>query len=107
MTVEQHEVGKRETVRLRGEVFVDKVKELLHEGNVRLIIIRNDAGHEVLEIPVTAGVIAAVVAPIVTAVGAIAALPNDWPSEAQRREPLANDAGQPGRQPGSGGCRVR
>lgn len=91
MTVEQHQTGKRETIRLRGEAFVEKVKELLHEGNVRRIIIRNEAGHTVMEIPVTAGVLAAIVAPVVTAVGAIAALANDWTIEVQHREPPTDD----------------
>jgi hypothetical protein len=91
MTVEQHQTAKRESVRLRGEAFVDKVKELLHEGNVRRLIIRNEAGHAVMEIPVTAGVIAAVLAPILAAVGAVAALANDWTIEVQHREPPAHD----------------
>ncbi len=75
-----------ETVRVQGEVLVEKVKALLHEGNVRRIIIRNDEGHTVIEIPVTAGVVAAVVAPVLTGVAAIAALANDWEIEIQRED---------------------
>ncbi len=90
MTVEQE--TRRTQVRLRGQALVDKVKELVHEGTVRRIIIRNETGHTVIEIPVTAGVVIAVAAPIVTAVGAIAALANEWHIEIEHRpEPPAED----------------
>lgn len=75
------------TTKLRGEAFVAKVKELIHQGNVRRLVIKNDKGQTVMEIPVTAGVVAAVAAPIVTAVGAIAALANEWTIEVEHREP--------------------
>lgn len=73
-------------LKLRGDVLVAKVKDLLHQGNVRRIVVKNDEGHTVLEIPVTAGVIAAVAAPIVTAIGGIAALAYDWTVEVEHRE---------------------
>lgn len=80
MSIEQ----KTET-RLRGEALVEKVKQLIHEGNVRRLIIKNDRGHTVMEIPVTAGVVAAIAAPVVTAIGAIAALASDWSIEVERQ----------------------
>lgn len=89
MTVEQREQSTR--MRLRGQALVDKVKELVHEGNVRRIIIRNEAGHTVIEIPVTAGVVVAVAAPVVAAVGAIAALANDWHIEIEHQPPADDD----------------
>lgn len=67
-----------ETARVRGEALAEKVRTLLHEGNVRRITIRNDEGHTVMEIPVTAGVVAAVVAPVLVGVAAIAALASNW-----------------------------
>ncbi|TQM78924.1 uncharacterized protein DUF4342 [Saccharothrix saharensis] len=73
--------------RLRGEALVRKVRELLHEGNVRRLVIKDDKGHTVMEIPVTAGVVAAVVAPVVTAVAAIAALASEWSIDVERHEP--------------------
>lgn len=76
----------RETTKVKAEALAAKVKELLHEGNVRRIVVKNDEGHTVIEIPVTAGVITAVALPIVTAVGAIAALANDWKIEVHRKE---------------------
>ena len=95
MTVEQE--GRRTRMRLRGQELVDKVKELVHEGNVRRIIIKNETGHTVIEIPVTAGVVVTVAAPIVTAVGAIAALANDWHIEIDRGQaPDAGDDASPG-----------
>jgi hypothetical protein len=73
-----------ETARVRGEALVEKVKSLLHEGNVRRVIIRNEQGHAVIEIPVTAGVVAAVVAPVLVAVAAIAALASNWAIDIDR-----------------------
>lgn len=81
MTVEQ----QTKVSRLRGEALVEKVKELIHEGNVRRLILKNDKGHTVMEIPVTAGVVAAIAAPVVTAIGAVAALASDWTIEVDRR----------------------
>ena len=95
MTVEAKN-ERREAVRLRGQAFVDKVKELIHEGNVRRIVIKNDAGHTVMEIPVTAGVVAAVVAPVLAAIGAIAALANEWSIEVEHPESPAGGVVEPG-----------
>jgi len=75
------------TDQLRGQALVAKVKEAIHEGNVRRIVVKNDQGHAVLEIPVTAGVVAAIAAPVVTAIAAIAALANEWTIEVERSQP--------------------
>lgn len=76
----------QETLHLQGAALAGKVKELLHEGNVRRLVVKNDEGHTVMEIPVTAGVIAAIALPVVTAVGALAAFANDWKIEVHRKE---------------------
>jgi hypothetical protein len=89
MTDKERSHTTRKKIRLRGEAVVDKVRKLIHEGNVRRIVIKNESGHTVMEIPVTAGVIAAVAAPVVTAVGAIAALAKEWKIEVERVEPAA------------------
>jgi hypothetical protein len=90
MTVQHDTMSTaKHTIRLRGQAFVDKVKELIHEGNVRRIVIKNEQGNTVMEIPVTAGVVAAIVAPVVTAIGAIAALANEWSIEVEHPEPPA------------------
>lgn len=75
----------QESFKIQGGALAAKVRELLHEGNVRRVVVKNDQGHTVMEIPVTAGVIAAVALPIVTAVGALAALANDWTIEVERK----------------------
>jgi len=74
----------QETLKVQGDMLVAKVKELLHEGNVRRITVKNDTGHTVMEIPVTAGVLVAVAAPVLTAVAAVAALAGNWQIEVHR-----------------------
>lgn len=64
----------REEFRVEGEELLAKVKELIRAGNVRKIIIKDKGGKELIVIPVTAGVVLAVLAPVLAAVGAIAAL---------------------------------
>ena len=59
---------------VEGEKLIAKVKELLHEGNIRRIIIKDKEGKTVLEIPMTLGVVGALIAPQLAAIGAIAAL---------------------------------
>jgi hypothetical protein len=73
-----------EKITVGGEKLTAKVKSLLHEGNVRRITVKNSEGHTIIEIPVTAGVAAVVVAPVLTAVAAIAALASDWEIEVHR-----------------------
>ncbi|GAA3463467.1 DUF4342 domain-containing protein [Saccharothrix longispora] len=72
--------------RLRGEALVEKAEELLREGGVRRPAIRNHKGHTVMEVPVTAGVVAAVAAPVVTAVAAIAALASERSIDVEHHE---------------------
>lgn len=59
---------------LNGDEVVAKVKELLHEGNIRRIIIKNEDGRTMLEVPLTLGVIGAALLPVLAAVGAAAAI---------------------------------
>ena len=63
-----------EEYRIKGEELLLKIKELIHEGNVRRVIIKDEAGKTYMEIPVTLGVIGAILAPVLAAVGAIAVL---------------------------------
>ena len=62
-----------EEIKVLGKELVGKVQELIHEGNIRRIIIRDDHGHTFMEIPLTVAAIGAVAAPVLAAVGAIAA----------------------------------
>src|SRR5690606_25058514 len=63
-----------EEFRVSGEAVLSKIKELVHEGNVRRITIKNDDGRTLIEIPLTLGVIGTVLLPVWAAIGAIAAL---------------------------------
>ncbi|MDH4117400.1 MAG: DUF4342 domain-containing protein [Acidimicrobiia bacterium] len=66
-----------EELKLGGEELLSTVKELIHEGNIRRIIIKNEDGKVVLEIPLTVGVAGAVLLPTLAAIGAVAALVTD------------------------------
>jgi len=68
------EKNTTEEFKVNGEELLAKVKELIKAGNVRKIIIKDKVGKELISIPVTAGVVVAVLAPVLAAVGAIAAL---------------------------------
>ncbi|MEO7058585.1 MAG: DUF4342 domain-containing protein [Lapillicoccus sp.] len=73
-----------ERLSVRGEALAAKVKELLHEGTVRRITVKNREGRTIMEIPVTAGLVVAVIAPVLTAVSALAAVASDWEIEVHR-----------------------
>jgi hypothetical protein len=63
-----------EEFRVNGEQLIAKIKELIHEGNVRRIIIKDKDGKTLIEFPLTFGVVGVVLAPTLAAVGAVAAL---------------------------------
>lgn len=69
-----------------GEELLAKVKALINEGNIRRIIIKDDRGKILVELPLTIGVIGAVLAPVLAAVGAIAALVTKCTIIVERRE---------------------
>ncbi len=63
-----------EEFRVNGEELIAKIKQLIHESNIRRIIIKDKDGKTVMEIPLTIGVVGVLLAPTLAAVGAIAAL---------------------------------
>jgi len=65
---------RTEEYQVSGEGLVAKVKELVHEGNIRRIIIKNEEGETLIEVPLTLGVVGAVLLPVWAAIGSIAAL---------------------------------
>lgn len=71
---------------VNGEELLAKVKSLINEGNIRRIIIKDVDGKTLVEFPVTIGVIGAVFAPVLAAVGAIAALVTKCTIVVERRE---------------------
>jgi len=70
----ESKTGRTEEFRVNGEEVLAKVRELVHEGNVRRIAIRNDKGQTVVEFPLTVGVVGALLLPMWAAIGAVAAL---------------------------------
>jgi hypothetical protein len=65
---------RTEEFRVSGEELLARIKGLVHEGNIRRIVIKNKEGGTVMEIPLTMGVVGALLVPTLAAVGAIAAL---------------------------------
>ena len=71
--MDQHKVYTEE-FQVTGEMLLAKIKELIHEGNIRRIIIKDENGKIIVDIPLTIGVVGVVLAPQLAALGAIAAL---------------------------------
>ena len=69
-----------------GSNLVDRVRELLHEGNVTRVIVKDEAGKTLLEIPATVGVLGVVLAPWLAALGVVAALVTKCKIIVERRE---------------------
>jgi hypothetical protein len=65
---------RTEEFKLNGDEILNKIKELLHQGNIRRIILKGEDGKTFLEVPLTVGVVGALIAPVWAAIGAIAAL---------------------------------
>jgi hypothetical protein len=74
-----------ESIKVEGGELLDRVKKIVHEGNVRRIIIKQGT-RSVAEFPLTVGVVGAVLAPILAAIGALAALITDCTIEVERVE---------------------
>jgi hypothetical protein len=75
-----------ESVRAEGGDLIDRVKKIVHEGNVRRIVIKQGP-RSVAEFPLTIGVVGAAFAPVLAAIGAIAAMLTDCSIEVERVEP--------------------
>jgi len=80
------ESHKKSEFKVTGEELLAKIREIIHEGNVRKIIIKNEKGETYLEIPVTIGLIGAILAPVFAAIGALAAYAADFTIEVERKE---------------------
>lgn len=65
---------RTEEFRVNGEELLVKIKQIIHEGNIRRIIIKDKDNKTVMEIPLTIGVVGALLAPTLAALGAVAAL---------------------------------
>jgi hypothetical protein len=76
--------GPYEVIQVAGDQLVKTIRELVHQGNVRRINIKNTEGHTLLEIPLTLGVVGAVLLPVWAAIGAIAALASGFTLEIEK-----------------------
>ena len=85
-TQAKKETKKTETFKISGEKLIEKIKELIKEGNVRRIIIKDKNDKELFQFPLTFGVIGAAIAPVLAAVGAIAALVTECSITVEREE---------------------
>lgn len=82
---------RREQHSVKGENVIGKIKEIVREGNVRHVVIKNEEGRTLIEFPVTVGVAGAILAPVWAAVGAIAAMVANLSIEVERED---TDEGQ-------------
>ena len=78
--------GARDRFRVTGDRVIATIKELIHEGNVRHVVIKNDEGRTLIEFPVSIGLAGAVLLPVWAAVGAIAAMVSDCTIEVERTD---------------------
>jgi hypothetical protein len=78
-----------EEVQVLGRDLVDKVRELIHQGNVQRIVVKDEHGNTFMEIPVTVAAVGVIVAPLLAAIGAISALVAKFTIVVVRSEPTA------------------
>jgi len=78
------ETQATETIEVEGDSLLTKVKEIVHEGNVRRITIFNEQGEKLVEIPLTVGVVGVLLLPVWAAIGAIAAVVTNARIEIER-----------------------
>jgi Domain of unknown function (DUF4342) len=75
-----------ESIKAEGANVIERLKQLIHEGNVRRVVVKQ-GGRTVAEFPLTAGVVGAVLAPVLAAIGALVALLKDCSIEVERVRP--------------------
>lgn len=80
----EQDKGWTEEIKVQGDALLSKVKEIVHQGNVRRIKIKDGEGKTLIEVPLTVGVVGVLLAPVAAAVGAIAALAADYSIEVER-----------------------
>jgi uncharacterized protein DUF4342 len=77
-----------ETFSAQTESVINRIRALIHEGNVRRVVVQHQ-GRTVAEFPLTAGVVGAVLAPILAAIGALVALLQDCTIQVEREKPIS------------------
>ena len=86
---------RKEEFRVKGDAVIAKIKEILHEGNVRRITIKNEEGNTLIEIPLTIGVVGVLALPVWAAIGAIAALAANLTIVVEKIEPVPDASADP------------
>jgi hypothetical protein len=76
-----------ERFKVHGKDLADKISELIHEGNVRRILIKDESGHTFMEIPLTVAAIGVIAAPLLAAIGAIATMVAKFEIVVERSQP--------------------
>jgi hypothetical protein len=76
-----------EQCKVRAEDLSRKIREIIHEGNVRRIVIKDANGATYLEVPLAVGVVGVLIAPVLAAAGALAAVASSFTIEVERRQP--------------------
>lgn len=74
----------REAEGFGAQALNEKIEQLVHEGTVRRIVVRNDQGRTVLDVPVAVGLVAILMAPMVTVAGSVLALAGGWKIDVER-----------------------
>ncbi len=85
---------KFEEIKVQARDLVDKVRNLIHEGNIRRIIIKDEKGNTFMEVPVTVAALGTIAAPLLAGIGAIAALVSHFTLVVERNVP-DGEAGPP------------
>jgi hypothetical protein len=78
---------RTEEFKVNGGEILNKIKELIHEGNIRRIILKDETGRTFVEIPLTIGLVGAAFAPVLAAVGALAALVSKMTIVVEKTDP--------------------
>jgi Domain of unknown function (DUF4342) len=89
-TSDQTQSTTREKIKLTGNRMVEEVKRIMHEGNVRRIVVKQD-DRTIAEFPLAVGVVGTLLAAPLAALGALAALLNECTIEVERTEPVSTD----------------
>jgi hypothetical protein len=79
--------NRSEEFEFDGDALISRIKELLHEGNIQRVIIKNEEGRTLIDLPLTVGVVGVLLAPQLAAIGAIAALVTHGTMVVERSEP--------------------
>ena len=82
-----------ESFKAEGENVAGKIKAIVHEGNVRCVVIQHE-GRAVAEFPLTAGVVGAVLAPVLASIGVLVALLQDCTIHVEKSETIRNERAQ-------------